>query len=288
VLGQGEQWAAVAGFDGSVMVEDNPSNVNTNRSNHGDNDKTPTKMRSDHGFSIPTSAPPSTPRMVRRRLPNRQDSSAANVMVKKNPGGGIFVDDPSFLTEWSVEAIALVRRQLTRAARGAFAIPYEENWIEDEFHSLLDENAGDDDQERLIVQPQKEDSGDEDVMMLPVWVSEVGGSATVNGDLAASDGSAEVPGLVVTDLPLMVDEVSELLYKMEDIMMAQRRRRLDLLQPPGWLRRNWYIMAGVAPPVSYILIKMMYNGYGKSAVKFLVERISTFFRERVKEPVVAM
>jgi len=212
VLGQGEQWAPVAGFDATAQDDSNRLQ--------------PTALPAERGISFTSQASYQSPR--RKMAKQGSHLSSANVLVKQDDGGGIFVDDPEFLTEWSVEAIALVRRVLKRAARGS--IPYEENWIQDD--SIHDS----DDHDRLLSEAERGE-----LSVLPVWVSELRTQKTDAGD-GDEGGSAEVGGcsLVVTDLPLMVDEVSELLNKMEDIIETRTARRLEMLRPPGkftaWLR----------------------------------------------------
>lgn len=42
----------------------------------------------------------------------------SKVFVHMNDGGGLFVEDRGFLVEWSVEAMALIRKHLHRAGNG--------------------------------------------------------------------------------------------------------------------------------------------------------------------------
>lgn len=220
-------------------------------------------------------APPQLPRIIpppAQRV-TRQESAA--VFVKKEGDGGIFVDDPAFLTEWSVEAIALVRRHLWRSSNGVIPLPFESNWRRDDsFHG--------DDIGFLITEG-------EDAIALPVWVREtIVGSRIDGSDMSTASVDTQTrQGLVVTNLDLMVEEVSELLNTMEDIMDLQRRRRLEVMRPPSWLRRNWYMVVGIVPPTAYVVYRLLRQG-AKDMFKLAIQKISIFFNERVREPVVAM
>jgi len=195
---------------------------------------------------------------------NVQRNSQAQVFVGKKHGGKIYVDDPSFLSEWSVEAIALVRRHLFRAGNGKIPIPFETNWIND------GTNRGNDNQTRK----------------LPLWATEVlqHGSDGMNEDEMTRPSIR----LSISDVPLLVAEVEELLDIMEGMMAIQQQRRLDRLRPPGWLQSNWYIIATVAPSLAWLIRRLSTKGYGKQAITFVLDKVSTFFRERVVDPVVAM
>ena len=50
-----------------------------------------------------------------------------NLHVRKRNGGHIQKDDQA-LAEWSIDALALIRSQLIRAANGKLSLPYSENW----------------------------------------------------------------------------------------------------------------------------------------------------------------
>jgi hypothetical protein len=203
----------------------------------------------------------------------RHAGSTASIHVQNSKDGGLFVDDPAFLAEWSVEAIALVRRLLKNASGGRIPIPHEENWAPNRGMMLGDLGGA------LIV---TDDSNDDDMVIpLPAWVSD--GSLTPGLDLSTATVE-NGQGLVVTNLPLLVEEVSDLLTVMEDILDIQRRRRLDKFRPPPWLRRNWFVIATLAPPISYFLHKVSPG----ETVALVVQKIRDFFRDHLKEPVVAM
>jgi hypothetical protein len=75
---------------------------------------------------------------------------------------------------------------------------------------------------------------------------------------------------------------------MEVIMELQRERRLYRLKSPRWARRNWYITSLAVPTVGYFLLKMFRDGYGKLVAKFFVEKVATFFKEHVSDPLASM
>ena len=198
--------------------------------------------------------------------------ATANIFVRRRHGGGLFVDDPAFLAEWSVEAIALVRRLLTRAANGMVTIPYESNW-----RRGMQEEKNEDGQVIL----DAEAGG----RLLPLWATE---KKIFSPESSGGARHQERSELIISDLPLMCEEVSELLTAIEEIMETQRQRRLDKLRQPGWLRRNWYVMAMSGPPVLYILYKMLRRDYLNELIRLAKEKISEFYKERLREPIVAM
>jgi hypothetical protein len=244
--------SAVVGFDGSI-----PDDVLAARRSH--------IQRGSWRSGAPMSA--SKSRLLRHA------SSTASIHVQNSKDGGLFVDDPAFLAEWSVEAIALVRRLLKNASGGRIPIPHEENWIPNR-GVMLDDLGG-----ALIVADVPKD-GDK-LIPLPAWVSDC--SPAPGLDLSTSSAENR-PGLVVTNLPLLVEEVSDLLTVMEEILETQRKRRLDKFRPPPWLRRNWFVIAALAPPIPYFLHKVSPG----ETVALVVQKIRDFFRDHLKEPVVAM
>jgi hypothetical protein len=190
----------------------------------------------------------------------------AHVYVGKRHGDGIFVDDPAFLAEWSVDAMNLIRRHLLRAGNGKVPIPGLSNW------------------------PQSAADTEDAVSQLPLWADYVADSPSRG--LKPEDSPAlparNDASITITDLPLMVTEVCDLLDVMEDMMDIQRRRRLDLLRPPSWIRCNWYVVAAVAPPIAFVVGRLVTKGYGKQVVTLFAQKVTDFFRERVVNPVVSM
>jgi hypothetical protein len=88
----------------------------------------------------------------------------------------------------------------------------------------------------------------------------------------------------VSDLNLMMSEVSALVNVMESVMMLQRKRRLDRMRAPSWIRRNWYMMVTVGPAAVWLL----YKGITKHIVSRAAAHIHSFIKERLTEPIMAM
>jgi hypothetical protein len=289
VLGQGGQWAAVAGFDGTIVEEADSlspkpaervsSTAPLNRrmsSVIGDSD--PIERQSSGDLSETVFGRREVPRASSRvgqtdsRQANTPDeSSAANIFVRNRDGGGIFVDDPAFLTQWSIDAMRLVRVQLHRAANGMVVLPYECNWAEESSTHGEGQLIGD----------------QEDVVRckIPFWAGDKSDAMSSAASHEKEDWSAQ---LAISDLPLMLDEVSELLDVMEDIMKIQRRRRLEKMMPLGWLRRHWYLAATIVPSATYLVRQVGASEFAKDVISSLSQKVSIFFRERFLDPVSAM
>jgi hypothetical protein len=302
VLGQGGQWAPVTGFDGTMNefqfggTADKASNEDVedpfspevsvrkipglplplHRRHHSDSEA----AMMDELATIDKQQPPTLADSVLSEDPiptthiggsdivqqvgkRGRPFSQAHVYVGKKHGDGIFVDDPAFLAEWSVDAMKLIRRHLWRAGNGGVPIPGEANWPV----AAADTTSADD--------------------TLPAWAGERP-SGHYKFDDEIVPASPDDTSVTITDLPLMVDEVCDLLDVMEGMMAIQRRRRLDLLRPPSWVRCNWYVLAAVAPPAAYLVGRLVTRGYGKKVVSLFVEKVADFFRERIVTPVVSM
>jgi hypothetical protein len=287
VLGQGGQWAAVAGFDGTIVEEakgsmksvrsvENFSTAPANRrmSSDGDDIRLPERQRSSdlseavfdrRGIHHASSRVGQTDS---RHANTLEPGAAANIFVRNRDGGGIFIDDPAFLTRWSIDAMQLVRAQLDRAANGMVLLPYESNWAEES--SMHGEG-------QLIL-----DQEDAVRCKLPFWAHNRSDSMS---SVEKEDQSAQ---LAICDLPLMLDEVSELLDVMEDIMVIQRQRRLEKMRPLGWIRRHWYLAATIVPSAAYLVRQAVRQGFAKDVINSLTRKVSVFFRERLVDPVSAM
>ena len=321
VLGQGGQiFAPVAGFDGGMPPENVgcPPFVDERMYTRDGSSDNLQGGRAEEvfspEFSIHKTPTPTSPSALRQTSDNSETgevnlkiasdvdrllmsssrvpvkfrrSSQAQVYAGKKHGEGIFVDDPGFLAEWSVEAIALVRRLLFRAGNGKVPIPCETNWIEE---NSSPHHGGDNELSNRNAVSR--------LRTLPLWASQVavqcGHDATPppNSNTATTSSLQIHPEaqvrITITDVPLLVAEVEELLDIMEGMMGIQRQRRLERLRPPSWLRSNWYIVATVAPSLAFLFRRLRTKGYGKQAIRFVVQKVSTFFRERVVDPVVAM
>lgn len=199
-------------------------------------------------------------------------------VVVNEIGGKIITDDPG-LAAWSVDAMRLVRELMFRCAGGLVPLPFPENWVD-----LTDEDGND-----LIIPP-----GDVDLShKVPTWASLPGtprrGVVDPTADQYSVDQwEAEQDAIVISDLSLMADEVSELLNAMEVMVAIQRQRRLEKLRPPSPLRRNWYIGAAGLPVVVFFLDRLLRKGYGKLIASYIVERISQIYEEHVYNPLSAM
>lgn len=256
VLGQ---WAAVAGFDtnnsksfggeelrASGIFSPEPQSEHDETESGDYSPRAQVVGQEGHG----------TGRRVFRR------SSQAAVFVGKNDGEGIFIDDPDFLAEWSVESMRLVRRILFRAGNGKVTLPCEENWTE---------------------------GTDGPSLKTPTWADESFLRRLEPMPEATPFGSSELPARVaISNLPVLVNEVEELLDIMEGIMTMQRNRRLNVFRPPGWLRRNWYILSLSVPSVAFLLQKINSRSHWKHVTGLFLQKAGTFVRERLVDPLVAM
>ena len=314
VLGHGGQWATVAGFDGSIKPDEELGKssmvARTTDEMTGAEEEIiePTILRSSPesskfvktmsdrrlrisrvmstGDVAPMEAigedqdedPPEDPDTLVGGALSAQGKhiDAADVFVMKRDGGGTFVDDPAFLARWSVDAIALVRQQLFRAANGSFPLPYSTNWMSD--------TGNDDAHDDNLITPATEPK-----TMLPLWAID-GGAHLI--DSAASTGGSTVDGslkdqklqVMIADLPLMSAEVSDLVDMMEEVMEIQRERRLNRLEPPTWYRRNWYLIATSVP----FTIWLLRHGRLQAVVKSFIRSAHFFFKERIQGPLYAM
>jgi hypothetical protein len=297
-LGDGGEWAAVAGFDGDMHQRQSPrpqqgppplpkpTEFRRVESELSDSHAPPMAMRSGDSSLGPSSNV--------SKLPQRSHHASlyyADLFVKQHHGGKIAVDN-SALAEWSMHAMSIVRRQLHRASNGMVPLPFAENWPSGDDGSL-DHNAPTpslDDVDDL----EHTDSGSVALPLTtpryPVW-------ASLMPDLSPLDESqavepelprTEAERVKICDLPLMAAEVTELLNVMEVVMQIQRDRRLEKLKCPTWLRRNWYMLLITVPSVGYLTYKLARNKIGWVYVRYAANQIVVFFREHVSEPLKAM
>lgn len=200
------------------------------------------------------------------------------------------IDDPA-LAEWSIDAMSLVRRQLFRAANGQVLLPYSENWAEGDNQSRLSYDAAG----SFMIEGETT-ATDETVAgsKLPLWASVRVASEDEEVTAAGSHhagGEEEIElhnRIQISDLPLLVNEVSELLDIMDSVMQLQRARRLEKLKPQKWWKRNWYIGALAIPPVLYLTYKASYNGFGVPFLQNTARQFAHFFREHVVDPFLGM
>jgi hypothetical protein len=283
VLGEGGDWAAVSGFDGSMATEDTRRDPFQQVSS----ELSDMPLTLKHSKLDLDDMPHHHPASNVSKLPqiSRHNSLYyANVFVKNMHDGRIVTDDPA-LAEWSVDAMVIIRRQLYRAANGMAILPYSENWAE-----------GDDAIEGIGSFPIESSSGepspyekDTPNRKFPLWASLSPHMPPVDESSKTEQQQQQIEQrMTISDLPLMVSEVSDLLSVMHDVINIQRARRLEKLKPPRWLRRNWYMSAVAAPVVAYLCFKMRANADGWDMVKNVAQKMITFFREHVTEPLSAM
>jgi len=272
----------------------------------------------------------------------RQKGYYASVFVRNENNGRILMDDAA-LAEWSVDAMALIRNLLERAANGRFILPYEHHWkphaettattlpaqsseqqqhqeqqkYERQYSSAGEISEGSSHHRGdLILEEVKEEPQDEQLhpingtasgedpdthRSLPIWAkwAPKGGpdrddnnnntdNHHHNEDEDANmlnDGEEHV---VISDLPLMATEVSELLNCIEEIMPSQMHRRLRKLRPPSMFRQRWYLTAVAAPIATYLFHHLVTKGYGTQLIRVAASKIYQFFHEHVYVPTVAM
>ena len=93
----------------------------------------------------------------------------------------------------------------------------------------------------------------------------------------------------ISNLPLMMNEVSSILDVMEDSMHIQRARRLEKLKPPSWWRQNWFLVAMGPPTLTYLLYNnLIGKGQTWNVVRYAAEKMLAFSREHVVEPCYAL
>ena len=235
--------------------------------------------------------------------------------------------DNKALAAWSVDAIRLVRRHLSRSSLGTIELPYNDNWaiplVEENASTLVpsnrtlrdsievegnasyfipedtDADAENDDTPQPAEPPKprrKSSRTPPSESTLPVWAGSLPRSLSSTLKFSKDNiseqqhirSSKKSSTVVISDLPLMVDEVSELLFVMEDVVAYQRSRRLEKLQPPKWMNRRWYLFVFGAPSLLILSTHLRSSGYGLGFLKSIAGSILSFFKEHVTEPFQAM
>jgi ATP synthase regulation protein NCA2 len=302
-LGEGGEWAAISGTDGR-MEDDNISSrarsasIENAFSKHDSADTAPPlsepytlrRRTSDQllhhptpvKHELPIPAPTSKTSNLPERSRHHNQLYYTNLFVKKNDGGRILVDGTA-LAEWSIDAMCLVRKQLFRAANGKILLPFRDNWRD---HSLLEEE---------VVNPDPmENAPSHDEIF---EVSESGDSTLTNdrqgciprwsSTLPSRTGNAG-KRTKISDLPLLVEEVSALLDVMEEVMGIQRARRLEKLKPPSWWRQNWLLSSVCAPLACYVFYSLSVKGDSLQLMKSVSQTVAGFFQEHVVRPCFAI
>lgn len=248
-----------------------------------------------------------------RKAWNREKGYYASVFVRNEIDGNIHMDDAA-LAEWSVDAMALIRNLLERASSRDVILPYENHWKPANGKGLRHQrqmsnatlSSNNSQQGELILEEGQEEEvanpenqrreHQEDLdhqRQLPIWAKWVSKSALGNSmemQLAA-DGTPIVSDedhVVISNLPLMAAEVSELLNSIEDIMSSQRLRRMRKLRPPSMFRRRWYLTAVAAPLGTYLIHHLVTKGIASKVVEVGIAKLYKFFQEHVAIPFVAI
>ncbi|KAG7367549.1 ATP synthase regulation protein NCA2 [Nitzschia inconspicua] len=309
-LGEGGEWAAISGTDG--RMEDDPffdtrSVPKTSRHYGKKLDMSTTNSQLSEPYTLkrrtsdqllhhptpvkhelPIPAPISKTASLPQRSQHHNQLYYTNLFVKKNDGGHILVDGTA-LADWSIDAMLLVRKQLFRAANGQMTLPFSDNWVN---HSsfLEEENA------QHSISPIVDENGPQ-LFGSPIEISE-SGESTLTNDRAASvpkwasslpaRNDSDGKGTKISDLPLLVEEVSALLDVMEEVMDIQRARRLEKLKPPSWWRQNWFLTSVCAPVACYVLYSISMKEDGMDLVKFVSQKVADFFQEHVVRPCYAI
>ena len=288
VLGEGGQWAQVAGCKGAMerdlsQLPDTTASIRDSAylrrlSSEFDQSSLHVAEAPNHeGLRSPSMQP--TISNLGEHVKGQDNEKEAyyghgNVFVNNTADGTIFADD-SALAEWSIDAILLIRSQLNRAGNGKIKLPFADNWAGYDKSLCI----GD---ERWISSALLDEG---ETRTLPRWADFRTPTAEDGGGQSIDAPKMKV---VISNLPLLAAEVSELLNSMEEIMEVQRERRLNKLKPPQWARRNWYITTMTVPAVGYFLMKVFRDGYGRMLAKFFVEQVGSFVKEHVTDPLASM
>lgn len=263
-LGLGGQWAAVAGVhrDGQKEIKDYPRYGSAAMLSEDSKsfDSSP-HWRASYYDKTPQASIPATQLSFGESSDTVLPPYKTILSVQKNPGGGIVVDNPGRLAAWSVDAIYLIRRYLYRCGFGTVALPYEAHWKHGK-------------------------NG------LPIWASDSMNSAADSSyripEMEILSEGRSTSSIVITNLPALVSEVEGITDIMEDVIEIQRKRRLEVLKPPGWFSRNWYIVATSLPLFGSLTIWLIRNDRGRTLFRSLRHSMASFFKERLKDPIVAM
>lgn len=231
----------------------------------------------------------------------RQKGYYASVFVRNEDNGKILMDDAA-LAEWSVDAMVLIRDLLMRASNGKATLPYEHNWKVPTTPRNLPEKqlsftSKESEKGELIVEevPLQSDDAQEGLdaqQTLPLWAQWASKAAIGNSyEFESKDPTASLSDddhVVISNLPLMAAEVSELLDAIENIMPLQKSRRMRKLSPPSMFRRRWYMTVVAAPTLAYLAHYLFRSGHWSRVIKMALAKVSEFFHERVVIPTVAM
>ena len=248
------------------------------------------------------------PKSADRKAWNREKGYYASVFVRNEDNGRIHMDDAA-LAEWSVDAMALIRNLLERASNGEVTLPFEHHWKPNSRNLHEDKTSNEALSEtssqhgELIIEEEAErevelagekgGEGFDSHRHLPVWAKWVPKQSLGNSmEVERSDDGTPImhneENVVISNLPLMAAEVSELLNSIEDIMSSQRNRRMKKLRPPSMFRRRWYLTAFGLPIGTYLIHHLVTNGYASKLINTTKLQLYKFFQEHVVQPFMAM
>mmetsp|Transcript_29311 Transcript_29311/g.67299 ORF Transcript_29311/g.67299 Transcript_29311/m.67299 type:complete len:499 (-) Transcript_29311:282-1778(-) len=187
--------------------------------------------------------------------------------------------DPPAVTAWSIDAIRLVRDYLFKAGGGS-QIPLEMNWPHPDVHyrrkpSITGTNACSTEDVGSSSSPTPKPIAG----MMPRWASFLRESFNDGQDL-----NSEPTDVVIDNLPLMANEIKELLNIMEHQMKIQRKRRLETFKPASRLSRNWYITILATPVSGYALYLLMKEKLWITLSVTAYKKLREFFHEHLFEP----
>ena len=138
VLGQGGEWAAVAGGDGGMEESTRSLHERGDSSLSRESSAGAPQGRSMRDYySLGLSSSIDNEKSMRILGPQSRRRSTyygqAEVMVKNTRGGRIERDDPA-LAAWTVDALRVIRDQLYKAGNTSLQLPYYENWKDEVDH----------------------------------------------------------------------------------------------------------------------------------------------------------
>lgn len=328
VLGQGGQWATVQGTyvmteDTAAVAAESLRQGVTNIS-PGERRASYEQRDLSESLASMSALPPARPisriglvnepypsrkanqsKSTDRKAWNREKGYYASVFVRNEDNGQIHMNDAA-LAEWSVDAMALIRNLLERASNGEVTLPYEHHWKPNgrnldkrkpssealsETSSQHGELIIEEEEREVELAGEEDDEGFDPHRQLPVWAKWVpkqslGNSVEVE---RLKDGTLHnEENVVISNLPLMAAEVTELLNSIEDIMSSQRNRRMKKLRPPSMFRRRWYLTAFGVPIGTYVIHHLVTNGYASKLINTTKLQLYKFFQEHVVQPFMAM
>lgn len=327
ILGQGEQWVNTGadGFmedrsvhdkqqryhshqqedqagvqDDHVILNENANIMKKSKSNH--------ELLEHSNIIGGSSVKKRQSRLARSRrranpMTSQYDTSTymhTNIVVGNTRGGRIITSPPA-LVAWSVDAIRVVRDQLYRAGNFTLEVPYAENWPREEFYMHGREPSSlECDRDRTLPLWATMDysspmpvSNFNDVPSSSKQLLETtysNNTCNAEADEVASNVSSNQNknNLIISNLPLMADEVNELLNEIDVQIAEQRKRRLEKLRPPSRWKRNWYFAALGAPVAGYVVYTLAKDNWGVILLKHFLSKMKSFYAEHVYEPLTDM